>query len=279
MVMGHGFGGTADAGLFSYARYFSNLGIHVLAFDYRHFGASAGTPRQLLSIRRQLQDWHAAIHKARTLEGVNPERIVLWGMSLSGGHVVDVAARDQHVCAVIAQFPMLDGLAALANIRRYAGMSQILKLLQLGLYDLAGAIMGRAPQMLPIVGKPGELAALSTSDSESGYSAITPPEWVNQVCARIALSIPFYRPGFLLKNISAPVFIQIARNDTILPPASQERFIDNSNPLMRVQHYPVGHFGAFSGTAFNACADDQMAFLQEAWRQENNEIQQAQQHG
>ena len=46
-------------------------------FDYRHFGASAGEPRQLLSVRRQLEDWHCAIEYARQFEGVAPDRIVL----------------------------------------------------------------------------------------------------------------------------------------------------------------------------------------------------------
>src|ERR671925_204684 len=49
---------------------------------------SEGEPRQLLNIRRQLDDWHAALAFARSLEEVDAERVGLWGSSFSGGHVV-----------------------------------------------------------------------------------------------------------------------------------------------------------------------------------------------
>ena len=76
-----------------------------MAFDYRHFGASEGEPRQLLSIAGQQEDYHAAIAFARSQEGIDPERIVLWGTSFSGGHVVPVAVADGRVAAVISQVP------------------------------------------------------------------------------------------------------------------------------------------------------------------------------
>jgi uncharacterized protein len=61
VVMAHGFGATRDASLEPYAERFAAAGMHVLLFDYRHFGASDGEPRQLLSVHRQLQDYAAAV--------------------------------------------------------------------------------------------------------------------------------------------------------------------------------------------------------------------------
>jgi uncharacterized protein len=84
VVMGHGFSGTQDR-LFEGAERFAGAGFAVLTFDYRNFGESGGEPRQLVSIKDQLEDWRAAIRFARTLEGVNPERIALWGSSLGAG--------------------------------------------------------------------------------------------------------------------------------------------------------------------------------------------------
>ena len=117
VVLAHGFGGTVDSGLLPYAERFAAAGLDALAFDYRHFGASDGEPRQLLSIPRQLEDYAAAIAFARSLAGVDPERIVVWGSSYSGGHVVPVAVADGRVAAVIAQVPGMDGLATLLNAR------------------------------------------------------------------------------------------------------------------------------------------------------------------
>ena len=54
VVMAHGFGATRDASLAPYAERFAAAGMHVLLFDYRHFGTSEGQPRQLVSVRRQL---------------------------------------------------------------------------------------------------------------------------------------------------------------------------------------------------------------------------------
>jgi uncharacterized protein len=79
VVMAHGTTGTMDFGLAPYARRFAEAGLVVLAFDYRHFGASEGQPRQLISVRRQLADWRAAIRFARTLPEVDPDRVALWG--------------------------------------------------------------------------------------------------------------------------------------------------------------------------------------------------------
>lgn len=54
IVMAHNLGGVRQMRLDAFARRFSAAGYRCLVFDYRHFGASAGEPRQLLSVRRQL---------------------------------------------------------------------------------------------------------------------------------------------------------------------------------------------------------------------------------
>ena len=99
VVMAPGFGGTRDSSLLGYAEGFAAAGLDVLLFDYRGFGASGGSPRQLVSVRRQRQDYHAAVAAARQLPGVDPDRIVVWGVSYAGGHVIVVAARDKRVAA------------------------------------------------------------------------------------------------------------------------------------------------------------------------------------
>ena len=84
----------------------------MLAFDYRGFGASEGEPRQSISIKRQMQDYDAAIDTAKTLPDVDPGRIAIWGSSMSGSHVFHVGADRDDVAAVIAMTPLTSGLAA-----------------------------------------------------------------------------------------------------------------------------------------------------------------------
>ena len=50
VVMAHGFSAVREQRLDAYAERFAAAGLAVLVFDYRHFGASQGEPRQLLSI-------------------------------------------------------------------------------------------------------------------------------------------------------------------------------------------------------------------------------------
>lgn len=105
VVMAHGAAGTKDLGLSAYAEGFVGAGLAVLLFDYRHFGASGGQPRQLIDIARQLDDYRFAVRFARTCEGVDPTRIALYGTSLSGGHVLAVAASDPLIAAVVSRVP------------------------------------------------------------------------------------------------------------------------------------------------------------------------------
>ena len=204
IVMAHGLGGVRTAGLEPYALRFAEAGFAELLFDYRHFGASGGEPRQLVSVRRQLADWSAAIAFARAQPGVDADRIALWGSSFSGGHVVAAAARDARIAAICAQGPMMDGLAATLNIVRYAGIGQVLRLAARGLHDASRALLGLGRVHVALVGPPGTLATMTTPDAEPGYRSIASAEWENRICASFALGLAFYRPVALAHRVKCP---------------------------------------------------------------------------
>jgi uncharacterized protein len=261
VVLAHGFSGTVDSGLVAFAERFSAAGLDALAFDYRHFGASDGQPRQLLSIKRQLRDYAAAIAHARTLEGVDPERIVLWGYSYSGGHVVAAAVADGRVAAVISVLPAMDGLASLLTLARYAGVGQLARLTLLGLRDQLAALLGRPPVMAPVVGAPGTVAAMSSPDAEPGFRAVAGPTWRNEVAARIALSAGSYRPGLQADRLPCPLLVQIGDRDAIAPakPAHDAAF--RATGRAEVRTYPIGHFDVCVGEPFERAVADQLHFL------------------
>src|SRR5215211_9361380 len=193
VVMGHGFSGTQDR-LFVGAQRFAGASFAVLTFDYRNFGESGGQPRQLVSIKGQLEDWRAAIRFARTLEGVDPERIALWGSSLGGGHVVCVAAEDPRIAAVVAQIPF-NGFP-----RRVEGRSTLdtLKLIWAMTVDAVRGRVGLSPHYIPMVVRPGEMAVTATPRSQQ-HIAMQSGEtraslWRNEVAPRGLFGMLRYRP-------------------------------------------------------------------------------------
>lgn len=262
VVLGHGFGGTRDAGLVPYARRFAAEGFHVVIFDYRHFGVSDGEPRQLISIEKQLQDWAAAAAFARDMQGVDPSRVAIWGSSFSGGHVIETAFLDRRVAAVIAQCPALDGVSLLKAYLRYAGIISGIRLLCAGIRDRVRGLLRWKPITLPVIGQPGSLAFLSSPDSEPGYWAIAPAGWRNEILARIALEFPFYRPIRHIYELTCPQLQQHCLRDVIAPPP---RLDLSRQPRGRktivVKTYDCGHFDLYQGEWFEKSLADQIAFL------------------
>jgi dienelactone hydrolase len=258
VILAHGFGGVREARLWAYAERFAAAGMAALVFDYRHFGASGGEPRQLLDIERQHDDWRAAIEFARGLDGVDPERVALWGTSFSGGHVAVLAAEDHRVAAAISQGPYLDGIAALWA----AGPRNNLRLAAAGLRDEARRLAGRSPHMLPVVGPPGTTAAMNSPDAEPGYLALFPPDvqFRNEVAARIGLRIASYRPIRHAPQIACPWLVCVADQDVITPPRPALKAAGLA-PRGEARRYPYRHFDIYVGEAFEQVVADQVEFL------------------
>jgi fermentation-respiration switch protein FrsA (DUF1100 family) len=258
VVMAHGFSGTRDQRLDAYAERFCAAGVAALVFDYRHFGASAGEPRQLLDIARQQADYRAAVAHVRSIDWVDPARVALFGSSFSGGHVLAVAARDSLVAAVVAQCPFTDGLATLGTL----DAKSIARVTVAALGDQLGALAGRPPRYVPAVGPPGSFAFMTTPDSEPGFAGLTPAQtgWVNRVAARVGLRLATYRPGRAAARLACPVLFCICDQDAITP-ARQTLNYAAAVPRGEVKRYPVGHFEIYVGEPFEQAVADQTEFL------------------
>ena len=164
--MAPGFGGTRDSSCCGYAEGFAAAGIDVLLFDYRGFGASGGSPRQLVSVRRQRGDYHAAIAAARRYPAsTRADRA--WGDSYSGGHVVAVAAKDGASQRRSPLTPAMDGIAVLIQLARNGGPAHLLRAAGHGLRDTAGRSLAAAPHLVPMVGEPGSNAIIAKAGGEA----------------------------------------------------------------------------------------------------------------
>ncbi|GAA4417148.1 hypothetical protein GCM10023148_14940 [Actinokineospora soli] len=151
VVMAHGLGAVREWRLDAFAERFAAQGWVVLVFDYRYLGDSEGSPRQLLDIGDQLDDWRAALAYGRSLPEVDPDRIALWGTSFGGGHALRIASEDHGVAAVVAQCPFTDGPASLISRFRSSPVS-MLGLFIAALLDVVGSVFGAKPVLAPVVG-------------------------------------------------------------------------------------------------------------------------------
>lgn len=257
VILGHGLGAVAAMGLAPYAERFDAAGLATLRFDYRGFGRSGGEPRQWLSVKRQLQDWRAVLAHARTLPGIDPNRIALWGSSFGGGHVIRVGT-DPGVAAVVSQCPFTSGTASL----RALGARSTLKILPGALYDALAAVLGRPARRVALVGPPGSAALMTAPDAEPGYRALVPAgtTFDDHVDGRIALTIATEAPGRSAGKVTAPILFCVCDTDSVAPPKPTLRLAAKA-PRGEIKRYPVGHFDIYRGAAFEVAVADQVEFL------------------
>lgn len=263
LVIGHGFSGTKGLAQV-YAEQFAAAGFAVLVFDYRHFGVSGGQPRQIVDVRRQREDYHAAVHFARSLPQVDPERIAIWGTSLSGGHVVAVAAEDPRISAVVAQVPLIDagrtGRSLRQRVQRALTRS-VLKLLLAAGRDALHAAVRRPPYLARVVGQPGEAAVFTSADARQAFAVLGGERagWRNAFAPRFLFGLPRYRPG-TAEQLRMPFLVCVADRDLEASPAFAVELAKRASQG-EVQRYPAGHFDVYREPLRSRMIADQIAFL------------------
>jgi pimeloyl-ACP methyl ester carboxylesterase len=249
VVMAHGLSGTRRDGLGPFAERFAAAGIAALVFDHRGFGDSGGEP-DLFEPGRQLEDWRAAIAYARSLPGVDGDRVATFGSSMGGGNALAAAAADPRIAAVVSQVPFLDML-------RQAHRSSPLVSARM----LLAAARGRH---LPATGQPHEAAFINAPDSEAGWGRVVAggedSRWRNRVSSRWLLGAPI-RPARLAAGLHCPWLLCVGEADRVARPGPAIAAARRA-PLGELRTYPgVDHFDIYDGPEFEAVVADEVAFL------------------
>lgn len=262
IVMANIFGAERSWGLVRFAERFAADGLAAFVFDYRHFGGSEGEPRRLIDPHRQVADWQAALAYVRSLEQVDEERVVLWGTSFSGGHVLSMATRDPDAVAVISQVPFVDGRATVAHQSAGRGPFQQVRDFGLAVADRIGGAVGLGPLTMPIVTEPGGGGLVDSPGALSGFLAMVPDgaEVVNRAPARVVLDLPTYRPGLGVGDIDVPVHIVVAEEDRLLPRGPTEKTVERlADPS--VHRLSVGHLDVHVDPWVEEVLEEQREFL------------------
>ncbi|MFN3340908.1 MAG: alpha/beta hydrolase, partial [Dietzia sp.] len=215
----------------------------------------------LLDIGRQLDDWRSALSFARSLPGVDPDRVIAWGTSFSGGHVITLAGTGERLAGIVAQVPHVSGPAAV----RATGLRSAIRLTPAILGDLWRAARHREPRYVPLVGRPGEPGAMTSPDADPAVdrlvaaSGLRRGDFPEYVAARILIRIGLYSPIRHARRISCPALVQIATRDAITP-AATARAAAERMPRGRYLEYPCEHFDPYVDPDFERIVADQLEF-------------------
>jgi len=271
VVLANGFSGTKDWIVPRFAAGFAAAGLAALTFDYRHLGLSAGQPRQLVDPQRQRADLRAAFAYLCSRPEVDAQRVALWGTSLGGSHVVEFAAGEPRIAAVVCTMPALDAVrgmdlkakVAAAGIGRGATAAVMLRLAGAAAQDALRGALGMPPRYLAVYGPPGQAFFTDAALADRFRTvAASSPTWKNAVAARFLFHAPRYRPG-TLERIRAPMFFSLAARDLDVSPAFIKELVAG-RPLRTVREYDAGHFDLYHAPLFEQVVADQQAFLVEA---------------
>lgn len=268
VVLAHGFSGTMDWIVPDFARHFAAGGIAALIFDYRYLGASDGQPRQLISTSRQRADLRNAVDFARSCEGVDEHRIALWGTSLGGSHVLDLAAKDPSITAVVVNVPAIDLYRGIRGRAKRPGLDMspvkiavaTTRLLGAAARDAVAGVLRRPPHYIGVYGKPGR--AVFSDPSLAGLFRTleqNSPTWRNRVTPRFLFTAPRYRRG-VLARISAPLLVTLARDDEVMSSDYTRRKVAEV-PHYEICEYPVSHFEMYHGEVQQEVATAHLDFL------------------
>lgn len=249
VVMAHGIGLTRRDGLSGYAEALTRAGAAVLVYDHRFLGDSEGEPRQRVRMAEQLADRLAAIAFARTLDGIDPDRIIVWGYSLSGGTATQAAAADGRVAGAILLCPFLDGRWRSTHGMRMQPRNALWVMRQ-----------GLGDALIPLAAEPGEHGGMTFPGELAGFRSIATGDWRNEVRAGLVLPLPFWRPVAHSRKINCPLLIQAGGRDVTVSAAAIER-LARLAPNATLQRYDVDHFEPFAGEQAGRIIADQVAWL------------------
>jgi len=265
VVMGHGFAGTRDVGLPAFAEACARRGVAAVVFDYRGFGASGGSPRQLVDPWRQLEDWRSAVGWARAQPELDAGRIALLGASLGAGHALLTAAGDPAVRAVVAVAPLVD--TTREGDATFPGVAWAVRLVVTGWIDLAALALGRGPVLIPAIAPSGGFGMIVDDAAHAAFERLVEPgsTYRNEVVAHSAFTFDDYDPSQRVAGIAAPILAIASRADRFAPFAAVDALAEQARDVT-VEIVPGDHFDVYATPVVERAAGAACAFLAERLR-------------
>ncbi|MET0699951.1 MAG: alpha/beta fold hydrolase [Mycobacterium sp.] len=258
IVLIHGLGATHQMMLKQYEQAFSAAGVATLAFDYRTTGASAGSPRQRLAMRRQHADAQAAYDFLKSDSHIDARRVGLWGTSLGAMHALRLASERPDVAAVVVQCPIVYGPGA----AMHSGLRPVFRMTPPIIEDLVRAATGSARRYIPIVGAPGGTAVVTAPGALQGWNSTAPQDspFDNRIAAANALGLAVISAKRKASKIQAPLLICVSSNETLMD-TKHVYDVAGAAPKAIVRSYDGDHFEIYHPPLARMLVSDQTTFL------------------
>jgi fermentation-respiration switch protein FrsA (DUF1100 family) len=242
VVMTHGFAGVKEW-VEPFARVLSGAGLACLVYDHPRFGTSDGEPRGEVDPVAQIEGYRDAITYAETVDGVDPDRIAVWGTSYAGAHVLVVAATDRRVRAVVSQVPLTQGWATFTRLVPSVLLPAVRDAIAA---DRRARWQGAPPMMIKAASDdPTELAAMPGQEVYDWLMRNGPqvPTWRNEVTVSSIDKFQGFAPeGFVERVSPTPLLMILADRDTLTPVDLALDSYRRALEPKRLRLLPGGHF-------------------------------------
>lgn len=206
-----------------YAERFAAAGFVTLVFDYRYWGASGGEPRNQIVTYDQQQDIRNAITWLAEQPEVDATRIGGWGLSLGGGHMLQLATFDRRLKAVVAT------ATAVSNVKTFemgfgrAGLQGFMA--QIGQDRANRYKTGAASTPMQAWGNPGDFCAFPQAEAFEFYTrakATVAPNYENIVTLGSVENFVEFNPDFAI-HLASPTAVLFVHPEHDLVPIALVR--------------------------------------------------------
>ncbi len=260
VLLCHGFTGVKEMALPDVARRFAGAGYPALTFDYRYFGESGGEPRHRLLPLAQVRDIRNALTYFQTLDGVDPDRIALWGTSFGGANVIYTAAHDSRVACVIANVPVTNGPRWLRSIRTPESWYDLLD--RVAADRIERVKTGQTEYVRPFdVLPPDRLTIPFIREHWAGVAKLP-----REITLESVDAILDDRPDDYVHQIAPrPLLLIACRRDTIAPTAEAEAAYEKAGDPKKLVLLPpdVMHWSAYIEPGLSIVVGSSLAWIRE----------------
>jgi len=239
VVASAGFAGVREGFLgHPYQDVFAASGIATLIHDHANCGDSGGEPRQELDPWLQQRGYRDAVTFLVNHDAIHGDRIGIWGTSYSGGHVLEVAASDRRVKAVVSQAMTISGRHNLELRHTQAAYRQLRES-----WEADRGARGR--------GEPPTVVQAFADESASVRFAMSrEPEhrknWRNEITLRSWEHYDHYDPAAFIERISpTPLLMIVGIEDAMTPAADALAAYERALHPKRLVLIPGDHYAAY----------------------------------